>query len=121
MAYLQLEKITKNRRKEKRRKNEEEKHRFIIPKKIPYDKFKEIVLSSIKPMKKKLRNIDLDNGKIYGTVISQSGITEWSFTIDFNDYGKLTGEYWITTENKDSLIPKRVAETVQSKILEIIE
>lgn len=122
LALYGISAIRKDNKEQAKREAEEERRRktpFKYPENIPYDRFKEIVLFSIKPMKKKLRNIDLGDGKIYGTVISQSGITEWSFTIDFNDYGKLTGEYWITTENYDSLIPKRIAETVQSKIFEI--
>ncbi len=60
-----------------------------------------------------------DGPVVYGIVESQSGLSEWSFTIDFNDYGHITGEYWITTDNDDSIIPERVAGRIREAILNI--
>ena len=37
-----------------------------------------------------LNGLDIDNGAISVTVISQSGISKWEFELDFNDYGKIT-------------------------------
>lgn len=58
---------------------------------------------------KRVTNISVDGPMVYGTVISQSGISTWDFEIDFNDYGHITGRYWINSNNNDSNIPNRVA------------
>lgn len=50
------------------------------------------------------------------TVTSNSGLTTWTADVDFNDYGRLTGRYWISTENSDSLIPQHFAEILQGVV-----
>lgn len=52
---------------------------------------------------------------VYGMVESQSGLSEWSFEIDFNDYGHIAGEYWITADNDDLKIPERVADCIKKQ------
>jgi hypothetical protein len=47
---------------------------------------------------------------------SISGLSTWTAEIDFNDYGRLTGAYWLDSENPDSLIPDNFADTVQAHI-----
>lgn len=49
-------------------------------------------------------------------VLSQSGISEWEFELDFNDYGKITGSYWIYSDNYDSMIPKALGNSIQEEI-----
>ena len=49
-------------------------------------------------------------------VRSNSGLTTWTAEVDFNDYGHLTGAYWLGTENSDSLIPEHFANAVQAQI-----
>jgi hypothetical protein len=49
-------------------------------------------------------------------VRSISGLSTWTAEIDFNDYGHLTGEYWLSTPNSDSLIPEHFANAVKSQI-----
>lgn len=51
------------------------------------------------------------------TVRSNSGLTSWTTEVDFNDYGRLTGRYWLTSENDQSPIPKVFADTVKDEIL----
>ena len=106
--------------KEQTLKIEEEKKRvnssFRYPVEIPADKFDEIVRQSIKPIKKKIRNISINKGVVNGTVISQSGLSEWNFTLDFNDYGKLTGRFWLRSENSDSHLPERIGTAIQMQI-----
>lgn len=101
---------------EKRRQNTP----FCYPDYLTQEQFEEIAKVSIKPMKKKFANYGVVDGKFYGTVISQSGISEWDFVVDFNDFGKLTGEYWLQSENEDSTIPRRVAETIRYAVCEIL-
>ena len=49
-------------------------------------------------------------------VRSNSGLSTWTTEIDFNDYGHLTGAYWLETENSDSLIPEHFANSMQQQI-----
>lgn len=106
--------------KERALKAEEEKKRvnssFRYPVEIPADKFDEIVRQSIKPIKKKIRAISVNKGVVRGTVISQSGLSEWDFTLDFNDYGKLTGRFWLRSENSDSHLPERLGTAIQMQV-----
>lgn len=68
------------------------------------------------------KSIDrIDSFDIIGTLVnvyvsSQSGITKWFFQVDFNDYGKITGKYWIFTQNYDSKIPESIAQSIKIKI-----
>lgn len=106
--------------KERALKAEEENKRvnssFRYPVEIPADKFDEIVRQSIKPIKKKIRTISVNKGVVRGTVISQSGLSEWDFTLDFNDYGKLTGRFWLRSENSDSHLPERLGTAIQMQV-----
>lgn len=61
-------------------------------------------------------SVSVEGPIIYGTVQSQSGISEWYFKVDFNDYGHITGRYWLSSDNSDSSIPERYADTVVSLI-----
>ena len=58
---------------------------------------------------------------VYGTVESITTISEWNFKIDFNDFGRITGSYWLTSDNEDSMIPERVADIMSSMIVELLE
>ena len=50
-------------------------------------------------------------------VKSNSGLTTWKAEIDFNDYGHLTGDYWMQSENPDSLIPQYFVTAVRAQIV----
>lgn len=65
---------------------------------------------------KRISSLSVDGPIVFGVVKSQSGISEWSFTIDYNDYGHITGKYWLSSENSDSNIPKRVADMISTTI-----
>ncbi len=65
---------------------------------------------------KRITEITTDGPIVYGTVQSQSGISEWHFKLDFNDYGHLTGTYWLYSDNNVSKIPGSVAEIISSAI-----
>lgn len=49
-------------------------------------------------------------------VRSNSGLSTWTAEIDFNDYGRLTGNYWIQSSNTQSPIPEVFARAVQEEI-----
>ena len=92
-AALVLYGITSRKKanKEKTLKVEEENKRanttFIYPSQISSNDFDEIVYKSIKPIKNRIKTIHVCNGIVTGTVVSITGLSEWTFTLDFNDYG----------------------------------
>ncbi len=65
---------------------------------------------------KRLKEIDVEGPVVNGSVRSQSGLNIWTFKLDFNDYGHVTGNYWIYTDNSDSDIPKFLANKIQESI-----
>lgn len=65
---------------------------------------------------KRLADLRVDNTIVYGKVRSQSGLSEWQFQIDFNDYGVLTGSYWISSDNNDSSLPTVLADRIAQQI-----
>ncbi len=65
---------------------------------------------------KQLKQLSIDGPIVYGVVRSHSGLSTWDFKIDFNDYGHLTGAYWLSSDNDDSDIPEHVADRIRSSI-----
>ena len=49
-------------------------------------------------------------------VTSNSGLSTWVVEVDFNDYGRLTGNYWIDSENDQSSIPEYFARAMEKEI-----
>jgi hypothetical protein len=49
-------------------------------------------------------------------VKSNTGLTSWKAEIDFCDYGRLTGTYWIISENNQSPIPQALADAVVAEV-----
>lgn len=82
---------------------------------ISRDEFYNIVKLVGKSIQR-VTNLYADGPIVYGMVRSQSGISDWKFKVDFNDYGKITGKYWLTTDNSDSKIPKVVADRIAQQI-----
>ena len=65
---------------------------------------------------KRLEKVAVDGPIVYGMVQSQSGISDWYFMLDFNDYGHITGTYWCSSDNEDSNIPTRLGSLIQDEI-----
>lgn len=65
----------------------------------------------------RLTILSIDGPFVECLVLSSSGISEWEFQLDFNDYGRLTGNYWINTENESSSIPNRLGNLIREEIL----
>ena len=79
--------------------------------------FAEIAISVAKPIKR--LTVSVHDEFIEGTVRTASGINTWTFKLDFNDYGKVTGNYLIRyCENSDSQIPNSYAEQLKKAIIE---
>lgn len=78
---------------------------------ISEEEFKTIVKIATKNIKR-LSKLSTSGPVVYGTVRSQSGISEWCFNIDYNDYGHITGRYWLSSDNHNSNIPDYVADNI---------
>lgn len=87
---------------------------------ISQDQFTQIV-NSVTRRIKRISDTIVEGTIVYCTVRSQSKLTEWDFKIDYNDYGHLTGQYWLWSENDDSNIPEHVATDIRSTILDLRE
>ena len=101
-------------------KREEEKRRKNTPcyfdGNITENAFINIAYSATRQIKKRNVNIEVCGPVVYGTVESQSGLSDWSFSIDFNDYGSITGTYWLHSNNQDSIIPQKIASIMSEEI-----
>lgn len=53
-------------------------------------------------------------------VKSNTGLSIWNAEVDFNDYGRLTGTYWLKAENSNSVVPTHFADLVQAEIMQRI-
>ena len=79
--------------------------------------FKELAISVAKPIKR-LR-VSVENEFVIGEVRTSSGINTWTFKLDFNDYGRISGRYWFRfRDNADSQIPDSYAKQLKSAIEE---
>lgn len=50
------------------------------------------------------------------TIKSNSGLSVWDAEIDFNDYGHISGSYWLTSENPDSTVPDYFGDLMQDNL-----
>lgn len=80
----------------------------------------QIIAKNVGKYTNRLIDFIVDKKTIYGIVESQSGLSDWKFKIDFNDYGHITGRYWIVSENEDSNIPYYIANNIKSVIKTVL-
>ena len=52
---------------------------------------------------------------------SNSRISTWCFTLDYNDYGILTGKVRISSENSDSSIPENISLRISERLNGILK
>ena len=83
---------------------------------ISQEEFNEIIKNECQEIKR-ITDFTVSDNTLRAYVKSQSGISEWKFKIDFNDYGRITGKYWIYNENSDSNIPSIIAERIKENII----
>ncbi len=83
--------------------------------KITEEEFKYIAEAACSSIKRVIE-VSVEGPIVNASVRSQSGISNWQFKIDFNDYGSVTGKYWLTNENSDSQIPSVIAERIKEEI-----
>lgn len=87
---------------------------------IMYDDFVQIAKLSARGFKR-LRLVSVDDAVIRCNVESQTGYSDWYFTVDFNNWGHVTGTFWTLSDNEDSLIPKRYGKIVSGLIHELLK
>ncbi|MBQ2759724.1 MAG: hypothetical protein IJE93_08150 [Clostridia bacterium] len=81
--------------------------------------FSELAIEVAKPIKR--LKVTVADAKIFGEVKSVSGISKWFFILDYNDFGKVTGNYWvIKNTNTESSIPNVYAEDLKNRIIDTI-
>lgn len=90
-------------------------------KKLTADDFSRLAHKSKKKFKR-IKYIETKDSYVIGTFVSQSGINEYEFKIDYNDYGAITGKYWVINRgNYDSDIPISFANEMKSLIKQFNE
>lgn len=83
---------------------------------LSYDDFQRLAVKVAKRYKRLC--IEVRSYYVLGTVRSNSGISSWEFSLDFNDFGTVTGNYWRRyTENGDSSLPKSFANELRNEII----
>lgn len=111
-----VSKETKRRHEEIVQKEKERKRTpFLFDDGISEMEFRVLVRREAKKIKR-IKSVEFNGPIVKGKVISQSGISEWSFRIDLNDYGHFSNRYWISSNNDDSNIPKIFAQRIIDSI-----
>lgn len=67
---------------------------------------------------KRLKVVEIDEAVVTIEFYSQSGISKYYAVIDFNDYGHITGRYWIINENDDSNLPTAFADCLSEQLVD---
>ena len=82
---------------------------------ITEQEFAEVAASAARSLPR-LKKLSVTGMTAAIDVRSNSGLTTWSARVDFNDYGHLTGNYWLETDNTESVIPEHFANSMQAEI-----
>ena len=77
-----------------------------------------VIVESAKTKLPRIKSVTIEGFVVSLEVKSMSGISIWCATVDFNDFGHLTGWYKIWSENEDSNIPEAFAREVNELIEE---
>ena len=87
----------------------------MFTEKLTEEDFCEIVNQVAQPFKR--LSVSINEQFVTGTVRTVSGIDTWSFKLDFNDFGSITGNYWwVHCQNNDSKIPDNFADELSAAI-----
>lgn len=65
---------------------------------------------------KRVKSVSVRSAVIYRNVESQTGYSDWDFSVDFDNWGHVTGTYWTQTDNDDSSIPHHYGQMVSGWI-----
>ena len=87
---------------------------------ITYEQFCDLAHKAVDSIKGRHIEIAVHGPMIEGIVSSRSNLSTWTFTVDFNDFGHITGKYWIRSENDQSTIPENIGRKVSLGIDQIL-
>ena len=105
--------VQKNKEEERTRKSTP----LVYTERLTEDQMLEIVQESVSRIKRITSwEFKTESAELRCSVESNSKISTWNFSIDFNNYGRIDGKYWIKTANHDSAIPKSIAERIAQGI-----
>ncbi len=65
---------------------------------------------------KRVSSLTVRDTDVYGEVTSQSGISTWEFSLHFGPIERLDGEWYKYSDNYDSDIPERIANSISEAI-----
>ena len=82
---------------------------------ISKDEFEKIVREEAAHFGR-ITNVQVGGVLIFGEVWSQSGKSTWEFQLDFNDFGKITGSWWLKRDKADCDIPVYFANRIQARL-----
>ncbi|MFS9140521.1 hypothetical protein QM858_03110 [Streptococcus infantis] len=69
----------------------------------------------------RFKKVEINQALISFEVYSNSRISTWCFTLEYNDYGILTGKVRISSENSDSSIPENISLRISERLIEILK
>lgn len=69
----------------------------------------------------RIKEVEISEALINFEVYSNSRISTWCFTLDYNDYGILTGKVRISSENSDSSIPENISLRISERLNDILK
>ncbi len=70
---------------------------------------------------KRIKEIEINQALVNFEVYSNSRISTWMFTLDYNDYGNLSGKVRIYKENYDSDIPTNISNRISKRINDVLK
>lgn len=111
----QLHTIRDERERKQRVEFERKRMYCFIDNEIKYEDFEALAQTAARRTKR-VRSVSVQGARVFATVESQSKLTDWNFEVDFNNWGHVTGRYWMDSENNDSAIPEYYANTLSSLI-----
>lgn len=115
--------LLNDRKEEKAKQEEEKKRRSSLPMftdGISEAQFREFAFSAAKKTPR-LDEVNIQGMSIELRIRSNSRLSVWSICIDFNDFGHLTGKYWIIGDENNSSVPTYFAREMQDLILYRLE
>ena len=111
----QIHRERQQRQEEERRREEENRRRLSIPCRyedgFTKEQFEQTVYKCAKRIKR-IRKVEINGLIIKCTVESQSGVSDWSFKLDFHDYGHYTGKCICYSDNPESPRDKRLRDLI---------
>ena len=82
---------------------------------ISKKEFEIIVKLALKDITR-IKKIIIRDTWVYCMVSSRTNLSTWEFSIDYNDYGHITGNYWLENSNSDSGLPRYIANQISDMI-----